>query len=273
MTMSQLDLAESTENVVLAKAKAGLDKVLDLVEDLAQLYAGIQKQYVEQAKTNALTPEQSVLFQAVISCRHQLVLGILTLLRGHLGDSCGYLRKAQEYTIFAARVLEEANTAVKWLQAGNSEEAWEEYKKDFKIYYMTDPKARDKSWKNLAADLDRLVPIFGQYDTMSRRLHATVLAAGPFYETKNGETGLSFHDGPVDLQVLDDPKAFIKPFFFMLECHLDLIHAHACVLLKRSGLGFDEAVWKGVFQPIENKVSEARTLAEKEETTASARPQ
>lgn len=270
--MSQLDLAESTENAVLAKAKAGLKDVLVLVEDLARLYAGIQQKYVEHAKTNALTPEQSVLFQAVISCRHQLVLGILTLLRGHLGDSCGYLRKAQEYTIFAARVLEEATSAVKWLQAGNGEAAWEEYKKDFKIYYMTDPKTHDKSWKNLASDIDRLVPIFEQYDTMSRRLHATVLAAGPFYEKKNGETGLSFHDGPVDLQVLDEPKVIIKPFFFMLECHLHLINAHARVLLKRSGLGLDEAGWESVYQPIESKVSETRKLAENDDAKASESP-
>lgn len=268
--MSQLDLAESIENSVLSKAKAGLKDVLGLVEELAGLYAGIQKQYVELAKTNALTSEQSVLFQAVISCRHQLVLGILALLRGHLGDSCGYLRKAQEYTIFAARVLEEANSAAKWLQAGNGEDDWEEYKKEFKIYYMTDPKTREKSWKNLSSDLDRLVPIFEQYDTMSRRLHATVLAAGPFSERKNGETGLSFHDGPVDLKVLDEPRAVIGPFFFMLECHLDLINVHTRVFLKRSGIGLDEAVWKSVFEPIETRVRETRILAEVEETKTSA---
>lgn len=256
-------IADSGDSGMFKKTTAGLSEVLIFVEKLEGLYGGIQHHYTTTKE--ALTPEQAVLLQSVMTSRHQFVLGILTLLRGHLGDSFGYLRKAIEFTIFAANVLEKENTAAKWLSAGAGDDQWNEYLAAFKIMKMMDPRydRRQQYWTNLIADLPRLDVLIEHYDVASRRLHATVLSAGP--DWKDG--GLVFYEGYTDYFALEEPKKLIGPYFLMLQCHLDILHVQARVLLRRSGVKFDEPGWIAAFEPIEKQLNATQELWEESETT------
>lgn len=258
----QLLIAQSTEAEVLKKTTAGLGNILVFVENLGGLYQGLQNHYTEHAKNNPLTPEQSVLLQSVMTCRHQFVLGTLTLLRGHLGDAFGYLRKALEYTLFAARTLQQQDSALAWLNAASSDQSWSDYIGQFKIHNMThsNQERLSREWSNLIDDLPRLQRVINAYDVASRRLHATVLAAGPDQQ----EGGLVFYDSYVDYLALEEPSRLIDPYLFMIYAHLDILDVQSRVLLKRSGISFNESAWLGVFKPIEKQYNDTVELRKTE---------
>jgi hypothetical protein len=247
-----LKLTEQLEFDILEKTKAGLADVLKYVDQLTGLYDYIQIHYTRHSQAHAMSPQQSVLLQAIITCKHQFVLGMLTLLRGHLGDSFSYLRKALEFTLFAASVLEREGTAFKWLNAGHSQDDWDQYHKEFKIHNMThlNPDRRRQYWTNLADDLPMLNLIIEAYAESSRRLHATVLAAGP--EIQNGR--LVYYDAYVDYLAYEEPRRLVEPYFFMLWKHLEILEVQSRVLLKRSGIVFDEKQWLAAFDPIEENI-------------------
>ncbi|MDX2106790.1 MAG: hypothetical protein SFY67_10355 [Candidatus Melainabacteria bacterium] len=253
---TELELARTIEADVFSKSSKLLVDDLDYIDQIAALYADIQRHYTDYGSiTSSLTAEQAVFLQSVLTCRHQFVVGILTLLRGHHGDSFGYLRKSAEFTLFAARVLEKEGTAIKWLNAGSGPTYWNDYKDSFKINNMTHTnfERREKEWVNLVKDLPKLNIIIDQiYEESSKRLHATVLASGPV----SGENGLEFSDSYVDLFTIEEPQRLIEPYFFVLWRHLDMLDVHSRVLLKQSGVGFNEAVWLAKFDPLERKINE-----------------
>lgn len=247
-----LHLSEQLEFEILAKTKAGLTDVLVFVQRMTELYDYIQRHYIDHSKSNTLSSEQSVLLQSIITCKHQFVLGMLTLLRGHLGDSFSYLRKALEFTLFAANVLEKPGAAYKWLNAGAGSEAWDSYSKEFKIHNMThlNPERRRQYWANLADDLPMLNLVIEAYAESSRRLHATVLAAGP--EMQDGK--LVYYDAYVDYLAYEEPRRLVEPYFFMLWKHLEILEVQSRVLLRRSGIAFDQDRWLLLFDPIEESI-------------------
>ncbi len=256
---ADLETARTLEAESFSTASKLLAEDLVFVEQIANLYKRIQGHYTKLGATiKSITPEEAVLLQAVMSCRHLLVRGVLTLLRGQLGDSFGHLRKSAEFTLFAARVLEKEGTAIKWLNAAVSAQHWNDYKDSFKINNMTHmiPSRREKEWTNLKDDLPKLnLVIDNTYDEASKRLHATVLAAGP----EHRPDGLTFFDGYVDQRIMVEPKNIVEPYFFTLWRHLDIADVHAQVLLKRSSKDFNEAVWLADFDPLEQKI-ESRIL-------------
>lgn len=248
-----IEVVQRLDTSNFMRARVGLSEVSHLIGNLVGLYSGLQSHY-ENSDTH--TGEQAVFFQAVLTCKHLFVNGVLTLMRGHISESLGYLRKATEFTLFAANVLVKENAAQKWLLASQGTEQWDDYIASFKIHKMTDTRMihREAYWNAIAEDLPRLNRVIDIYDYCSRRLHASVLAAGPTPH----EGGFVFTDSYFDVPLLDASKTTTKEFLYCLAAHVDLLAVHGNVLLLRSGLTFDEVVWNESFQPNATQIQATR---------------
>lgn len=252
--VSQITLLQSVENSIYEKSLNLLDDDLGFVDELAYLYSFIQNSYTAIANhLGSLTPEQVVALQSALTCRHQLVCGVSTLLKGHSADAFSYLRKSAEFTIFAGWVFNREGSAIKWLNAGSSEENWKSYKDAFKIHNMThvNLERRLKEWDSLSRDLPKMsLVIDNTYDVASKKLHASILAAGPI-STKEG---LMFNDSYCDIESLDNPESLVESFYFILWRHLDILDVQARVVLKRASTDFNEAFWLSLFDPLEKRI-------------------
>jgi len=119
--------ADEEENFLLTKKVLG--DSYSLFEDLHDLYDW-QRRAVE---ISAVGNHDHVAAGAVMLCQSQyhLVIGTLDCLRCHITDSFAHCRAAIETAVFSARISRHPHLAMEWLNAGDSEEAYERYRRKF----------------------------------------------------------------------------------------------------------------------------------------------
>lgn len=245
--LNSLAKLEETENLFLQDSKKGLADVLEFVERLDLLYSISNKYISEKISAEIPTSQQMLFLQTSISSKRQFLQGILTLMRGQVSDSFGYLRKAIEFTLFAAQSVQDEESALAWLSAPLSEENWKEYRKKFKIYQMTDVAKSHIYWSKLIDELQVIQPLLIAYDITSRRVHATIHTAGPYF-VDGGEKDWAFSQAPIDFYAFQNPETIVEPFLFTIGVHLQILLLHKRIIVQKADLGsFPHENWNHVY--------------------------
>ena len=131
------------------------ERLYDTLPDLCRLPNDVE--------TNDSTFAAGLTGSLLSICRRQLTIGTLTLLRGYANDSQIHLRRAIETCAFSARMSKHPHMARIWLGAGNSDEAFEKFRKTF---------------VKLFPDDDAQLKLLGQqYDVCSKAMHSGIYGA------------------------------------------------------------------------------------------------
>jgi hypothetical protein len=157
------------ESANLENALRLLGDTYDLVTELEGLYDRLPDlcQFPNDVDTNDSTFAAGLNGHLVWMCRRQLTLGILTLLRGHRGDSWLHLRKALETCAYAAKMGKHPHMARVWIQAGNDEKAFEKFREKFiKIFPDEDP---------------RLKKMGEHFDRCSKAMHSSIYGMAAYF--------------------------------------------------------------------------------------------
>lgn len=207
----------------------GLGDSATLVQDLVDLYQFLGD-LVRAAAAPAAVPERIVAaVQFTLGCRYHLVMGALTLLRGHRGDSASHTRRAMELCAFAARVRAEPGLLEVWARAADSDEAFAAYRREFRtrdLFPRDDP------------ILGRL---YERYDLASKQSHPSVYSlAGhiQFVREEGAATEVRFQYYDVSP---DNPGAFVGTYLFLLDTHLQIFRVLEAVFADE--IAHDRRTW------------------------------
>lgn len=164
----------------------------------------------------------------MLACRYQLTVGALAAMRGHLSDCSMYTRRAVELCGFAALVMREpARTAI-WFRADESEEIYNEYRKQFRNEDI------------LPRGHALLGPLYKRYDQASKQMHASVKSFANTIEPRQASGGivLRYHFFQVHGNEVSES---VKTFFWLLDTHFEVLG----VLEDALGalLASDRAAW------------------------------
>ena len=194
-----------------------------------------------------ITKEQAMLLQSVISCKKHLLNGFIELLRGQSSDSFDNLRKALEYTLFVAHAFESSGAALKWLMGAYGQQAFEDYRSEFKIMKMLEV----KRYKVLVGAETKLIEnVIQDYEKACIWVHATVISGGPTQEAKDGPQGLAFLDTYVDV----DQSKLEDTFLWELRAHQNILEL-LYLLLKRTGIDVSEVnTWENTINTLRSSI-------------------
>lgn len=231
---NQIEYLELLEHGTLQSSKRRIsDQGLLLIDCASGCYSALRDSIfsaITELERNGkeMSKEQAMLLQAAISCKKHLLNGFIELLRGQSSDSFDNLRKAIEYTLFAAHAFEAPGAALKWLMGAGGLSEFEAYRSEYKIMKMLDPK---KYKVLLGEELKLIEHAIEDYEKACIWVHATVISGGPVREDRDGSSGLAFLDCYIDV----DQTKLEDIFLWELRAHqnvLEILYA----LLKRSGL-------------------------------------
>lgn len=104
-------------------------------------------------------PQVTVPLMFLLACQYELSLVLLTIMKGHTADAAQHLRRALELAGFAAYAAEDKAQAERWIEAGDSEETWKDFKKHF------------KTWNVFPKTKPRLDYLYTQFDLCSKVVH------------------------------------------------------------------------------------------------------
>ncbi len=184
--------------------------------------------------------------------RSELMAAIMTLFRGFSSDSLGSVRKAIECTLFAAWLSETPSAAGTWMSALQSAEAYESYRKDFKIMKILD----STKYKKLSAQDQRVIAdVVKIYDICCDHIHPT---AAPLPQ----RFLLNKSKWPVEIQLHPYDKYrgpnYALQFFLIMDTHVQLLYLYGVLLsIKSSATKLPE--WVSVLAPIFDAIQVERT--------------
>lgn len=152
-----------------------------LVSNLVDAYYKISS--LIQASGIGPTDEMVSVGQSMLFGQHQLVQASLVTLRGHLNDSYLYTRRSIEVCAFAHRIVKHPHLAKIWIKAGDSDEAYNEYRKKF------------SPGKIFEKDHEFLGELYQRYDLCSKMSHPSLYAFAGQLEVSSvpGEEFLRFN--------------------------------------------------------------------------------
>lgn len=152
-----------------------------LVGDLVDAYYKVSS--LIQASGIGPTDEMVSVGQSMLFGQHQLVQASLATLRGHLNDSYLYTRRSIEVCAFAHRIVKHPHLAEVWIKAGDSDEAYEEYKRKF------------SPGKIFERDHEFLGELYQRYGICSKKSHPSLYAFAGQLEVSSvpGEEFLRFN--------------------------------------------------------------------------------
>jgi len=260
MVVSALKYVLWEEDILLENSREILGSSLGLVDAIHLKYDALLETYFKPIREGlkVFSSEEKVIAQSLLSCRRQLIIGVVNLLRGHEADSTNNLRRALEYTIFACYVFEVAGAADKWLDADSSEEAWQAYRDVFKILPMVDSR-RFRTWKHFNSEMSLLCSVLDDYELCSRKVHATVVSAGPIKEE-----GREVFYGPlIDVKPLREAESLTDPFYNALFAHLRILELQF-LLMSRTSFSL-ELDWPNCLFAIKSEV-----VSQKEDRSSSS---
>lgn len=186
-----------------------------LVDDLVDAYRNV----TALIQASGLGPTEQILSvgQSMLFGQHQLIQASLAALRGHLNDSYLYSRRSIEVCAFAHRIVKHPHLAVVWINSGDSDDAYDEYRRKF------------RPGKIFEKDHEFLGELYVRYDICSRLTHPSLYAfAGQLEVNSNeGEELLRFNA----FQLRDEDKSepirtllwIIDSNFMALRLYVDLL--------------------------------------------------
>src|SRR6266478_4228780 len=125
----ELDEIREAEEANYQTSLKALGDSVSLVQDLLDLHKVIA---TTAPKTKLiLKAEYYVALHFILAARYHLTIGSLAALRGHITDALRSGRMAIELAGFAARVTSYPDLAPVWIDANDSDEAYERYSRIF----------------------------------------------------------------------------------------------------------------------------------------------
>ncbi len=232
--MDDLEIVREGEEGNYQETRRGLGDAVSLVQDVVDLY-GVLGELLKGSPTE-VPDEIVVASQFVLAARYQLTIGALTLLRGHLTDSFSYARQAIELCAFAARVKRNADLAMVWLNAGDSDAAYKEYRKKF-------------SPGELFPEDDAILrELRERYDFCSKQFHPSLYSLARRIETEQIDEGFKINFGYFEL----DREEPICTLLWTLDTHFRILGVFEDVYSEI--IAYDRARWDVRRNAVEGKL-------------------
>jgi hypothetical protein len=165
---------------IFERSCEGLGDSVRLVDDLIDAYQNVSA--LIQASGVGLTDQILSVGQSMLFGQHQLIQASLAALRGHLNDSYLYSRRSIEVCAFAHRIIKHPHLAEVWTKAGDSDDAYDEYRRKF------------RPGKIFEKDHEFLGELYIRYDICSKLSHPSLYSfAGQLeFNLTEGEELLRF---------------------------------------------------------------------------------
>jgi hypothetical protein len=217
-----------------------------LANSVADLYKDLELDARKRYGSKESDCSEILWMQTCVIARHELVFSMLALTRGRLEEALSDTRRAVEFCLFAAWVVEKPSAADKWLQALNPE-CWKDYKDAFKIHRILEA----KNWRLLEEMLPAIKRLIEDYEDTSKRIHASVLGARP---------NLRWDEDILTIGISDDYGCSLEPPLLQ-ELGSFILYSHLNVLDVLEKLHVRErktspAGWREEFRNLEDGVNE-----------------
>lgn len=175
---------------------------LRLVQDILDVYQRTAD--VVASSPRAHEDEHVMGMNFMMAARYYGVMALLACLRGHITDSFASTRMAIEAAAFAFRVKRHPNLARVWLDAGEDDAAYDEYRKRFRRLFPEDHA--------------RLRELGARYDLCAKQTHPSVYAFAGRSKVDAAEPHytLKFEY----FQMASDGSEPARTFLFTLNTHI-----------------------------------------------------
>lgn len=231
---SLLSAFEIEEKGIVKTTTDYLDDILYLVSDVHDLYGHLLKDF------SAIPPPFSKVSveaggSCFMECRRLLIVGMMTLLRGHIGDSAMYARRAIESMCFVLQCWSDEEAAETWLNFPKSNTASRRYRAKFPLIKLLE------EWKESFQNGPR---VYAQYEWLSNQVHPTyssIMFSQRKDEEEDGKT--IFHLDYFDAE--NSPNLLAIMLFEILNTHLGIL---SCV--AEFVIGNDSGYANETFFPI-----------------------
>ncbi|PZM77161.1 MAG: hypothetical protein DKT66_28390 [Candidatus Melainabacteria bacterium] len=170
-----------------------------------------------------------------MECRRLLTVGVITLLRGHVGDSAMYARRAIESMCFAVRAWSDDRAANAWLNFLKSKTASKKYRDMFPLMRLLG------EWKENFQNGPR---VYAQYEWLSNQVHPTYssMMFAQRREEDEEEKETTFNLSYFDAE--NGPHLLATMYFEILSTHLAILYCVAEYVLQN-----DESYAQEIFLP------------------------
>lgn len=182
---------------------------VQLIQKLVNLYQKFGD-FIQESKLPA-SDEVLSLSQYLLACRYQLVIGALSILRGHLNDSFIFARKAIEHCAFAARVVKHPHLATIWVKAGDNDESYKKYREKF------------SPGKIFPDDHQALGELYNRYDLCAKFSHPSIYSFA-------GHLGTNIHREKIQFTMEyfqlrnNDPSEPIRTLLWTIDTHSKILN-------------------------------------------------
>ncbi len=225
--MSEIESIHDAEEDNYRLAVKLLGDTASLHQDLFELYQVIRDISV---KSKVAGRDEIVAgLHLLVACQYQLAIGCLAALRCHLTDSSRSSRAAIEQAAFAARIKRHPRLALVWLNAGQSDDAYAEYREKF-------------SGSKIFPDDHAVLKELGErYDFCSKLGHPSVYSMA-------SQTKVTTTDAAVNIQFnyfqvkKNDPTEPTQTFLWLIQTHFMLLRLFEDVL--SDAIAHDRAAWE-----------------------------
>jgi hypothetical protein len=252
--MDEIAKVVQMEAQTVEVSRERLGDAIELVQDLVELYQTIG----DLVTASAVKPRDEIVAGGMFlySCRYQLVIAALNIMRGHLNDSHFFTRKAIELAAFANRVKGNPAVAMKWLQAWRTKASYREFRKEFATKDLFPP------------DHPILARLYIRYDLSSKLIHSSVYSLSGQMQAQHKEDlfEMTFSYSQLDDAHSSEP---IGSWLFLADTHFGILQVFERVLaeviahdktrwdLRRDAfdgkLTFQKAKWHVVLQEAANE--------------------
>jgi hypothetical protein len=239
--MEELEAVRKAEDANYRHSRKMIGEIGDMVQDFVQLYAAlgtmVQKRHRRQAELLVIVG------QSLMACRTDLIVGSLATLRGHLGDSFMYTRRAIEFCAFAAAVQREPVLARIWRDSGRDRPSYNKYLRTFrteKLFPKTD---------------SYLVELAERYNIAAKYAHPSRFAFA-------GRVGASSDDVEMSLtfdyfQVSNaDPSEPARTMLWILNTHFVVLLVFERLMVD--AMGRDRNTWVAARESVASRLDELK---------------
>jgi hypothetical protein len=216
-----------------------LGDTASLADDLMDLYTVL----AEIASKSPLAARDEYLtgLDFLLGSRHQLAIGTLAAMRGHLFDALKDCRLAIELCGFAGHVKRTPALAPVWLNAGQSDAAYDLYRKRFGTRQLFP--AGQRVFRDLRE----------RYDIASKLSHPSVykMAGHNRFTSTPSSFGVEFRSFQLRA---DDRSEPARTFLWVVDTHFKILTVFEDVL--RDAIAHDRARWKLRITTIDAKLDD-----------------
>jgi hypothetical protein len=214
--MSELEEVRIAQESNYQEATRALDGAAALTQDILDLYETLVKLAEEgPAKVRA---KEIYALSFLVTCKYELTMASLAIMRGHLLASYSHTRRAMELCALAVRVAEVKDFAELWVNAGNSDADYDRYRN-----MATTSRLFPKKHPLTGRFRDR-------YDSTSKLIHPSLYSLAQQAQYATGPP-LTVRIAYFQLQP-DDPTEPLQTFLWTMDTHFGILLAFEQVLKR-----------------------------------------